>query len=96
MANLVVLCRECHEAWHMVHQKVRDELKEKAVSGRNQNHQQGGFGSASGIFWAFERVRGTFSDENWTLPASGRGAFFRRKESAHISNDERFFLKKVV
>ena len=31
MANLVVLCRECHEAWHMAHQKVRDELKEKAV-----------------------------------------------------------------
>lgn len=30
MANLVVLCRECHEAWHMAHQKVRDELKEKA------------------------------------------------------------------
>lgn len=31
MANLVVLCRECHEAWHMAHQKVRDELKEQAT-----------------------------------------------------------------
>ena len=31
-ANLLILCRECHEAWHKAHQKVRDELREQAVA----------------------------------------------------------------
>lgn len=32
MANLVILCRECHEAWHRAHQKVKDELKEQVTA----------------------------------------------------------------
>lgn len=30
--KLLILCRECHEAWHKAHQKVRDELREQAVA----------------------------------------------------------------
>ena len=31
-ANLAILCRECHEAWHRAHQKVKDELKEQVTA----------------------------------------------------------------